>query len=137
VFADWDIAEQFSSVIVESRDIGPDEAGRMGYYILNRACILFFCKSTIRSGSVTKEPLQWIRAVADPDVSDFEISDEEWTFSNEDGGTIVRYELRAKPGFWIPPVIGPYLMKRKLRNDSGDAMQRIEKLGQQRAVGGE
>jgi hypothetical protein len=29
-------------------------------------------------------------------------------------------------------VIGPYLIKRKLRNDSGEALNRIEEIAQQR-----
>ena len=137
VFLDWDIAGEFSSIIVESKNVGPDELGGMGYYILNRGCILFFCKSARRNGSVTSEPYNVIRAVADPTTSDFEVSDETWTFRDEDGGTVVRYELKMKPGFWIPPLVGPYMMKRKLRNDGGDAIERIEEIAQQRAAADE
>jgi len=134
VFLDWDIAGEFSSIVVEAKNVGPDEHGGMGYYILNRGCILFFCKSARRNGSVTSQPYEIIRAVADPDNSDFELSDETWTFRDEDGGTSVRYRLKMKPGFWIPPLVGPYLMKRKLRNDGGEAIDRIEQLAQERAA---
>ena len=50
VFLDWDLAAEFSSVIVEAKNVGPDEKGGMGYYIHNRGCILFFCKSTRQIG---------------------------------------------------------------------------------------
>lgn len=132
VFLDWDLAEEYSSIIVEAKNVGPDEFGGMGYYIHNRGCILFFCKSALRSGSVTSEAYEYIHAIADPETSDFELSDETWTFRNEDDGTIVRYELKMKPDFWIPPVVGPYLMKRKLRNDGGDAISRIEQIAKTR-----
>ena len=131
VFADWDVATQFSSAIVESRDTGPDADGRMQYYVRNRGCILFFCKSLVRSGSASLTPLDMLEAKADPELSDFEVSDEVWTFRSENGGTAVRYSLRMKPAFWIPPLIGPYLIKRKLRNDSSDAIDRIEKIAQE------
>lgn len=134
VFLDWDIAGEFSSIVVEAKNVGPDEKGGMGYYVLNRGCILFFCKSTRRNGSVTSEPYEFIRAVADPGTSDFELSDETWTFRDEDGGTSVHYELKMKPGFWVPPLIGPYMMKRKLRKDGADAIDRIEKIAQDRAA---
>jgi len=130
VFLDWDLAEEYSSIIVEAKNVGPDESGGMGYYIHNRGCILFFCKSALRSGSVTSEAYEYIHAIADPETSDFEVSDETWTFRNADDGTIVRYELKMKPDFWIPPVVGPYLMKRKLRNEGGDAIDRIEQIAQ-------
>jgi len=35
-----------------------------------------------------------------------------------------------KPKFWIPPGIGPYLIKRKLRNSGSDAIDRIELIAQ-------
>ena len=132
VFLDWDLAVDFSSIIVESKNVGPDEHGGMGYFIHNRGCILLFCKSVQRNGSVMSEAYDIIRAVADPEASDFDMSEETWTFRTADNGTIVRYELKMKPSFWIPPVIGPYLMKKKLSNDGGDAIDRIERIAQQR-----
>ena len=135
VFLDWDLAVDFSTIVLESRNVGPDENGGMGYYIHNRGCILFFCQSALRNGSVTSEPYTVIRAVADPEASDFEMSDETWTFWDDGDGTVVRYELIMKPDFWIPPVIGPYLMKRKLRDDGSDAINRIEQIAQRRAAG--
>ena len=50
VFSRWDYSEQFSSAIVEARDLEPDESGRPGFYIINRGCVLFFCKSLTRQG---------------------------------------------------------------------------------------
>ncbi len=137
VLLDWDIASEFSSIIVESKNVGPDEQGGMGYYIHNRACIMFFCKSARRNGSVTSEPYEMIHAIADPETSDFELSEETWTFQSEGSGTLVNYKLKMKPSFWIPPVIGPYLMKRKLRNDGTDAIDRIENIAKQRAAAGD
>ena len=131
VFADWDIAVEFSSFIVESRDIGPDENGVIGFYINNRGCILFFCKSVIRTGVVESEPHHTLKAIANAEDSDFHVSEEIWTFRREDDGTVVRYENIMKPKFWIPPVIGPYLMKRKLAKDGGRAMDRIEEIAQE------
>jgi len=132
VFLDWDLAVDFSSVIVESKNVGPDEQGGMGFYIHNRGCILFFCKSARRNGSVTSEAFTIIRAIADPETSDFDVSEETWTFSTVDDGTMVRYELRMKPGFWVPPLVGPYFIKKKLREDGAEAFDRIEKIAQQR-----
>lgn len=134
VFSDWDIATEFSSAIVESRDTGPDENGEMDFYIRNRGCILFFCKSVVRAGSVSRTPLDVLEATADPEQSDFEVSDERWTFHPENGGTIVRYHLRMKPAFWIPPLIGPYMIQRKLGKKGDDALDRIEEIAREWAA---
>ncbi len=130
VFRQWDLSTQFSSAIVESHDIAADEDGRLGYYVRNEGCVLFFCKSFVRQGLVELELNEELRAVANPAVSDFRMSNETWTFVAEGGGTVVIYNLLMEPDFWVPPGIGPYLIKRKFRNNGGDAIDRIEEIAQ-------
>ena len=135
MFSRWDRSEAFSSAVVEARDLEPDAAGRSGFFVMNRGCILFFCKSLTREGWVEREPFTALRAMADPERSDFEVSNETWTFVEAEGGTIVTYHLHMRPGFWVPPAIGPYLIKRKLRREGGRALDRIEALAQEHERG--
>lgn len=130
VFRQWDLSTQFSSTIVESADLAPDEEGRPQFYIRHKGCVLFFCLSFERRGYVESEPNEVLRAYANPEASDFLLSNETWTFAAENGGTVVSYHLLMKPKFWVPPGIGPYIIKRKLRNDGGDALDRIEVIAQ-------
>ncbi|MCP5090371.1 MAG: hypothetical protein GY949_05565 [Gammaproteobacteria bacterium] len=130
VFRQWDLSTKFSSAIVESRDVEADEFGRPQYYVRHEGCLLFFCKSFVRQGYVELEVNETLRAIANPDISDFRLSNETWTFVAEEGGTIVAYHLQVEPKFWIPPGIGPYLIKRKFRNNGGDAIDRIEAIAQ-------
>ncbi|MEO1201080.1 MAG: SRPBCC family protein [Pseudomonadota bacterium] len=134
VFRDWGLSPEFSSWIVEARNLEPDETGRAGFYIRNRGCVLFLCKTLVREGYVDDDPHELIRATADSERSDFEISDETWQFETEGNGTVVVYTLVMSPKFWVPPVIGPWILKRKLANDGGDALNRIEKIAQDRAA---
>ncbi len=133
VFLDYDLSPQFSSWIVEARNLERED-GQRGYFIQNRGCLMFLCQSTVREGLVTHEPNKHIEAIADPALSDFEVSNERWTFREEDGATIVTYRLEMEPKFWIPPVIGPMVIKRKLRSSGGDALDRIEELAQRRSL---
>lgn len=130
VFRQWDLSTKFSSAIAESRDLAADEHGRPQYYVRNEGCLLFFCKSFVRQGYVELEVNRELRAFANPDISDFRLSNESWTFVAEDGGTVVSYRLKMEPKFWVPPGIGPYLIKRKFRNNGGDAIDRIEAIAQ-------
>jgi len=86
---------------------------------------------------VSYEPLKYIEATADPERSDFHISDERWEFREEDDGTVVVYDLKFKPKFFIPPLIGPAMMKRKLKQGSVSALDRIEDVAQQWTPDGE
>ena len=135
VFSRWDLSPRFSGAVVDARDIEPDTLGRPGFFVLNRGCILFFCKSLVRQGYVEREHNVVLRAFADPDRSDFKFSNETWQFSEEDGGTSVLYSLDMQPDFWVPPAIGPYLIKRKLSSDGGDALDRIEAIAREHAAG--
>jgi hypothetical protein len=128
VFSHWDLSTQFSSVIVKSNDLEPDEHGRPQFFVRNRGCVLFFCKTFERQGHVESQPFEVLRAFADPALSDFHISNESWTFTTEQGGTVVVYQLLMQPKFWVPPVIGPYLIKRKFNNSGGTAIDRIEEI---------
>lgn len=130
VFSNWGLSTEFSNAIVEARDLEPDAEGRPGFYIRNKGCILFFCKSLVRQGYVESEDDRVLRAYADPDVSDFRLSEESWEFAEDNGGTRVRYVLHMEPDFWVPPAIGPYLIKRKLGSKGGKALDRIEAIAQ-------
>jgi hypothetical protein len=131
VFSRWKYSTRFSNAIVEARDLPPDVDGQPGFYVKNRGCVVFFCKTLVRQGRVELYPNVSLRAYADPAHSDFELSDERWTFAEEDGGTRVRYELHLRPNFWVPPAIGPYLIQRKLRKNGVRALDRIESIARE------
>jgi hypothetical protein len=71
-----------------------------------------------------------IKAITDPEKSDFHVSNETWEFEEEGDGTLITYQLEMRPKFWIPPVIGPYVLKKKLRDDGAGALDRIEAIAQ-------
>ena len=131
VFANYDLSTKFSGAIVESRNIDAEEGGRPGFYVRNRGCVLFFCRSFERYGYVELEPYKVIRASVDPERSDFHLSNESWQFEKNGKGTVVTYNLEFEPKFWVPPVIGPIVIQRKLADDGGDAVERIESLAQE------
>ncbi len=137
IFRHWDYSTKFSSAIVEAKDLEPDETGRPGFYIQNRGCILFICFKLVRQGYVELQHNKVLRAFADPELSDFEFSNETWTFAEVDGGTSVLYELHMDPKVWVPPAIGPYMIKRKLRSDGSSALDIIEALAKELAAGNE
>jgi hypothetical protein len=132
VFLNYDLASQFTSFIVEARNLDPDENGRRRFYIRNQGCVWFYCRSFERAGHVEHEALTYIRSTAEPEQSDFKFSQEEWRFQTDGDGTLVAYDFEFEPKFWIPPLIGPYVLQRKLQRDSADAIYRIEAIAQER-----
>jgi hypothetical protein len=43
----------------------------------------------------------------------------------------VNYAIEFEPKFWVPPVVGPYILKRKLESHGGGAVDRIESLARE------
>ncbi len=132
VLIDWDLSTQFSSIVKESRNVEPDEQGRPQYFSRIETCMAFFCKSFDRHGHVETEVNEWIKATVDPERSDFHLSTESWKFVEAEQGAVVVYDLEFKPKFWVPPVIGPFLIQRKLKKDGPEALLRIETIAQSR-----
>ena len=91
-------------------------------------CILFYCKNFVRNGYLLLTPKHDIVAITDPDESDFEYSRERWRLSSDGEGTLLIYEFELEPSFWVPPLVGPDLMKRVLQKGAVRAVDRIEAL---------
>lgn len=128
VLTDYEQFKKFTSAIVASENVEPDEEGRPQFYTRMQGCVLVYCQTFVRRGYLLLTPKYDITAVADPETSDFEFSRERWRLVNEDGGTVMIYEFELEPRFWIPPFVGPYLLKRALKSGSIRAVDRIEAL---------
>jgi len=130
VLTDFEKFEKFTSAIVESRNTGPDEKGRPGFYARMEGCVLLFCKSFVRNGYLLLTPIAEIVAIANPEESDFKFSHERWQLISDREGTLLIYDFEMEPDFWVPPVIGPFVIQRALRSGAVRAVNRIEKLAQ-------
>jgi ribosome-associated toxin RatA of RatAB toxin-antitoxin module len=125
---DYEKFEKFTSAIVESKNVEADEKGRPGFYARMEGCVLLFCKSFIRNGYLLLTPITEIVAITDPEESDFKYSRERWQLIPTDEGTLMIYDFEMEPAFWVPPVIGPYLIQKTLRRGAHRAVDRIEAL---------
>jgi hypothetical protein len=126
----WDISPRYTSGIAEAEDLPPDSQGRPRFYIRNQGCVLFFCMSMERRGYVESVPNEFIGAYGDPDFGDFDYSEETWQFEEAEGGTIIHYSFQMEPSFWVPPAIGPWMIKRTLKRGGANAVNRIEAIAQ-------
>lgn len=130
VLTNFDLFKRFTSAIIESSNVEPDEKGRPQFFARMEGCVLLFCKSFIRNGYVETTSIEEIIAISDPEKSDFEYSRERWELIPDGDGTKMIYEFDMEPAFWVPPVVGPYYIKRALKNGGERAVDRIEALAQ-------
>ncbi|MEM7611824.1 MAG: SRPBCC family protein [Pseudomonadota bacterium] len=131
VLTDYERFDRISSIYEDSRFEPPAEDGTTRVYTTVKGCVLFFCQTMSRTERLEADGLGFIRATTEEGSSDFDYSVAIWELSEKDGGTLVVYAVEMEPAFWVPPLIGPYVMKRKLRKGGEDAIVRIEALARE------
>jgi uncharacterized protein YndB with AHSA1/START domain len=133
VLIDYDHYDRISNVFQESRYLERNPDGSGVVYTKAHGCVAFFCTTVERVERLEVVPDTEIVATVIPERSNAHYSRAQWRLEPEAGGTLVHYELEMEPDFWVPPLIGPPLVKRALRQGGERAAARVETLA--RSVG--
>lgn len=128
---DEDAYGRISNVYKESRYLQPASDGTPLVYTRVEGCLLFFCKSMRRVERLQVVKPNYICTTAVPSRSDFRYARSIFRLKRDDDGTEVTYRLDMEPDFWLPPFVGPWLLKHVLLRGGSHAVQRIEHLAQQ------
>jgi hypothetical protein len=97
-----------------------------------KVCFLWMCRTfdwvqdvyTLDSGEII--------AVIDPAESDFRAGVARWRFLVDPNGTLLSFDAVLLPDFWFPPIVGPWLIKRKLHDAALRTAQAIEAIAEHR-----
>ena len=64
-----------------------------------------------------------------PELSDFKSGTTRWQLAKlSDQRTGLKFQCREEPDFWIPPFIGPILIKHRLAREAQVVINNIEKV---------
>lgn len=93
---------------------------------VSEGCVLFFCKSI--------EQTQWMRTAPDwrisaevlPEISDLKSGWARTHLIAEGDATRFHYEMALVPDFWVPPIIGPMMIRAKLRKQAIETAVLVE-----------
>ena len=129
--SDYERFAELSSRYEESRFVEPASDGTQRVYTRVEGCVLFFCRTVERYARLETEPPRLITATVEAERSDFEFGYETWEMETVTGGTRVLYTHDFDPDFWVPPVIGVWVIRRALNSDSLKAAERIEALARE------
>ena len=126
-----DAYTEISEIYKESDVLEPDADGTPLVFTRVQGCVMLFCRSMSRVERLEVVTPTYIRSDVFPERSDFSSSTAEWTLTPEGGGTRVHYRMALEPDFWLPPMVGPTLLRRILLRGGVDAVERIEELAQE------
>lgn len=97
-----------------------------------RGCIWFFCKHVKQVQSIRKLPNGYLLAATLPEESDLEFGNVLWHIRQDGKTTLISYSADFIPAFWVPPLIGPWLMNSRLLLEGKETINNIEILAQRK-----
>jgi hypothetical protein len=116
--------------VIDSDILGQTRAGEPRVRVVVRACALFLCRTVNKVNDVTQLPSGDLRTRNVPALSDFTEGEETWQLRPEGGATRLRYQANMVPKFFVPPVIGPLVIKAVIRRELRESARRVEALAQ-------
>jgi hypothetical protein len=122
---------RISRAYKESRYLEPAADGTPVVYTRLEGCALWHCMSLERTERLETDAPYWIKSTVLPESSNFKHSTSEWMLERDGGGTKMIYKLDMEPDFFVPPVIGPWYLKRTLSHGGQRAVTRIERLARE------
>lgn len=117
IMTDYDRLPRVSKIITESRVLKQTDANRHRVGVTLKACVLIFCKTVERTVDIEARPQNEILVAEDPADSDFRYGREHWLIAAEGAQTRLNYTAELVPDFFIPPLIGPLVVKHFLRRE--------------------
>lgn len=117
-----------SDTMTESRLLETFPDGRQRVRIVFHSCVLLFCKDISQTKELDNRQDGDIRAVMVPEQSDFSYGWEHWRIRAAKDMTRLQYQAEFVPAFALPPVIGPWILKARLRQTLTLTAERLEIL---------
>ena len=123
---DFDNLAAINPNIEKSRLIDRPNADTQRVHSIIKVCILMFCKRVVQVQDVTRPSEHVIEAVIVPAKSDFRSGFARWQLTQQGESTLLSFSHRFVPDFWVPPVIGPWIIQRKLISEVAETARYIE-----------
>lgn len=132
IATDYRQLARLSKLIVESglvERVSPEGEPVVRRRMVMRACMMKFCFDATLVEDVWEPASGLIRTVFIPEESDFIEGEAVWLVSRiDDTNTMINFNSRFRPAFWVPPLIGPYFIKRLMLGAAEETILNIEQL---------
>ena len=116
----------------ESRYLEPAADGTPIVYTRMEGCMKKRCISFARTERLETDAPRWMKSTALPELSDFKHAMSEFVLEPDGDGTKLIYRTEIEPDFFVPPLIGPWFLKRTVSKGALSALTRIEGLARER-----
>ena len=129
MLTDYARLERVNPAVKENTIIETYSTDHHRVHTLIEACVAFFCKKLIQVWDVKHQSDHIIVATIVPDLSNFRSGNANWVLRKESSGTRLRFTTQLEPSFWVPPLIGPWLIRYKLHKEALESIDNLERPG--------
>lgn len=129
VLVDYNNIHQLSKSIKKSKWL-ESRGNTHKVMMLSEGCIWFFCQEVKQVQQVTELPNRYIVSETLPEKSDLEYGRVLWHIRANGKETHISYSADFIPKFWVPPLIGPWLMTKRLLEEGESTINNIEQRAQ-------
>ena len=131
IFTDLPRLPQINPSVREVQVLESPAADQRRVFTDVRTCVSVYCRQLkqvqdmrfqprVDGGAVTAQVL--------PERSDLRFGEASWDFRDCAGKTCLSFDAQLEPAFWVPPLIGPWLIKRKMHEEAVQTSEGLERL---------
>jgi len=128
VLTDYKHLDRLIPAVEHSEILTRREPGDYRLRTVTQTCLWFYCKRLKRVQDVVEAHDGSITAIVIPQLSDFSYGYMRLNLWQEVAGTRILMRSEAAPDVWIPPLLGPWLIKRELRAEAVQTVHNLERV---------
>ena len=126
LITDYAHLQDINPAVRESRILRTDGPEKCRIRVVTRVCVLFYCRDITQSQDMVQSPGYLIEATVLPQDSDFRRGRAQWRLIAEGDTTLMYFRAELVPDFFLPPLIGPWLIRREMVNQITEIVMLIE-----------
>lgn len=123
---DFDAIRELTPGIIASRRMGATPEGWPQVRNTLEGCVLSFCRRMTQQWVVHESGGGLILTRIEPGPSDFSSGWALWRVAGDAQRTDLHYEAALTPSFWVPPLVGPWLIETNMAEGLRTLARRLE-----------
>ena len=133
LLTDYRRLERLHPMVVSSDMLQHVAAGERVHTRYYDCPVFIICMEFAHTSTFHRVSDHHLIAIVDPAASDFSYGRFEWTAVAEDGGTRLEFVAEVEPDFWVPPIIGDWVLKHRLVEVATELQRSIQAIAREEA----
>ena len=127
ILTDYDHLPAVNDTIVSSKLLESKDGQHRVQYV-SEGCVWIFCRRINQVVIVSELANGFILSETQPALSDLRYGRTLWHVIDEGDTTRLTYDADFVPDFWVPPLIGPMIFKKRILEEGQKTINGIESL---------